>query len=366
MQLLNTTKMQAGFTIGMNPDGRQSLVVAVKGTFSLPGPSEGPSFANCQVPLVESDVFSGEPGVSAPMYETDYAASKPRCDVILNGSAYAPGGRAAKRVTVALEVGSVRKAFNVLGNRFWIGAVFGVFASPPEPFVVMPISYDNAFGGIDTAHPNPSKHRSYDANHVGVGFHDQISREFIHGMPLPNTEEIDQPIEDPRSAYRPMAFGVLGRAWSPRVRLAGTYDQNWVDNIFPFLPPDFDSHYYQSASTDQQMAYPIGGEKVTLSNLTPNGYESFQLPRIKMPVVFYLKHEENNETNAVIDTIVIEPDLQRFTITWRASLLLRRNLFEVDQVLIGEVSESWRRARDLGKIYYPSLSALAADTQEPL
>src|ERR1700679_737506 len=103
MQLLNATRMQAGYTMGMNPDGRESLVVAVKGTFNLPQNGEEPQLAATQVPLVDSDVFTGEPGFSAPLYESDYAAVKPRCDVLLNGSAYAPGGRPAKRVTVSLQ-----------------------------------------------------------------------------------------------------------------------------------------------------------------------------------------------------------------------------------------------------------------------
>jgi hypothetical protein len=352
--------MQAGYTQGMKPDGHELLVVAVKGTFILPRNREEPQLADEQLPLVESDVFTGEPGFSAPLYETDYAAAKPRCDVLLNGSAYAPGARPAKRITVSLQVGSVSKSFDIVGNRVWFAAILGVVASPPEPFAVMPISYDRAFGGIDSAHPDPAKHRYYESNHAGVGFHQQIAREFIDGTPLPNTEESGHPVSEPRGSYRPMAFGPIGRAWQPRVKLAGTYDQNWIDNIFPFLPPDFDDRYYQSAPADQQMDYPQGGEEVVLTNLTPEGRTTFPLPRLNMPVVFYLKHGENNEAQAVVDTIVIEPDLQRFTLTWRSSLLLRRNMFEVEQVLVGEMPKSWYHARELGKTYYPSLGTLVA------
>ena len=35
MELLNATGMQAGYTMGMQPDGRELLVVAVKGTFTI-------------------------------------------------------------------------------------------------------------------------------------------------------------------------------------------------------------------------------------------------------------------------------------------------------------------------------------------
>ena len=36
MDLLNATKMQAGYTMGREPSAREHLVVAVKGTFTIP------------------------------------------------------------------------------------------------------------------------------------------------------------------------------------------------------------------------------------------------------------------------------------------------------------------------------------------
>ena len=41
----------------------------------------------------------------------------------------------------------------------------------------MPISYDNAFGGIDDTHENPSKHKACSSNPVGVGFHSNLENE---------------------------------------------------------------------------------------------------------------------------------------------------------------------------------------------
>jgi hypothetical protein len=361
MELLNATRMRAAYTMGMRPEGHELLVVLLKGTFTIPSDGEDPELAADQAELVEADTFAGEPGFSAPVYESDFAPIKPRCDVLLNGSAYAPGGRPTRRATVSLQAGPISKSFDVVGNRLWMGTVLGAVVSQPEPFTVMPISYDRAFGGIDNRHPDPAKHRYYEQNHAGVGFHHQTGREFIDGTPLPNTEEPGRPVDDPGGSYRPMAFGPIGRAWMPRFKLAGTYDQNWVDNIFPFLPPDFNELYYQAAPTDQQMDYPRGGEEIVLRNLTPEGYTSFRLPSITVPVVFYPKHGENKETNAAIDTIFIEPDMRRFTVTWRSHVPLRKNMFEIEQILAGEMPKAWYRARALGKTYYPSLAALVGD-----
>ncbi len=358
MNLLNATKMQAGYTMGMQPDGREFLVVAVKGTFTVPGQGEEPRLAEEQVPLIEADTFTGEPGFSAPVYESDYPLRKPRCDVLLHGSAYAPGGRPAAKVTVSLRVGPISKSFNVVGHRFWKKGLISVSASRPKPFTVMPLSYDNAFGGFDRTHKNPSRHKAYLLNPVGTGFHDNLKMEFIEGKPLPNTEETKNPVTKPNGNYRPMSFGPVARGWLPRYKLAGTYDQNWLDNIFPFLPPDFDEAYYQSAPPDQQMPYPKGGEEVVLTNLTPEGDTRFRLPEVPVPIEFSLKNYERKMISGVIDTIVIEPDKKRFMMTWRASLPLKRNMFEVTQVVVGKMPKAWYRARELGKTYYPTLGAL--------
>ena len=195
-------------------------------------------------------------------------------------------------------------------------------------------------------------------NTVGRGFHVNRAKEAIHLKPLPNTEELGHRVRKSKGKYRPMAFGPLGRAWEPRPKFAGTYDQNWIDNIFPFLPADFDERYFQSAPADQQIDYLEGGEDVVLLNLTPEGRTAFKVPRIAVPVTFYLKNHEAKETTAVCDTIIVEPDLRRFLLIWRASLPLKKNMFEITQVVAGRMPRAWYRARELGKTWYPSLKDL--------
>jgi hypothetical protein len=355
MELLNGTKMTAGYTMGLRPDGRELLVVVVKGTFTIPTGNRPPELAGQQADLVMADKFTGEPGFSAPKYESDFAPFKPRCDVLLNGSAYAARGRAVTRVNVSIRVGTISKSFRVVGNRSWVKLWFLTIPGAPEPFSVMPISYDNAFGGADLTHPNPKQHRTFLKNHVGKGFHHNLTKEAIQGKPLPNTEELRRSVTNPRRDYRPMAFGPVGRAWQPRPKFAGTYDRKWLDNDFPFLPSDFDEHYYQAAPEDQQIDYLHGGEEVVLLNLTPRGRTKFKVPTISVPVAFYFNNGEEKETLAANDTIIIEPDLGRFMLVWRTALPLGKNVFEVAQVVVGKMSRGWNRARLLGKTWYPSL-----------
>ena len=80
------------------------------------------------------------------------------------------------------------KSFDVVGNRVWQAGALYMAASKPEPFTVMPISYNNAFGGVDKSQEDPLKHHYYPLNHAGVGYHEYTSGKYMDGKPLPNTE----------------------------------------------------------------------------------------------------------------------------------------------------------------------------------
>ena len=62
MELLNATGMEAAYTMGMEPSGRELLVVVVKGIFLIPKNGEPPELAEERQPLVMADTFAGEPG----------------------------------------------------------------------------------------------------------------------------------------------------------------------------------------------------------------------------------------------------------------------------------------------------------------
>jgi hypothetical protein len=261
-------------------------------------------------------------------------------------------------VEVTLRIGPLLKSFAVTGDRFWEAGSLAISPGYPSLFERMPINYDRAFGGVDNFHENEQKHTAWMQNPVGRGYHQQLARELVDGTPMPNTEELRRPVTMPNGTYHPMAFGAVGRGWEPRRQYAGTYDEVWQEDGFPFLPSDFDEAYYQAAPIDQQIPYLQGGERVFLENLTPEGQTSFDLPQIDIPVVFFYKNGDQARWRAVIDTLVLEPDEGVFTLTWRAMVPLKKNIFELTQVLVGRKSRAWWRARELGKDYYPSLAHL--------
>lgn len=290
MELLNASQLLAAYTQGLAPDGRESLVVVAKGTFNLPLDGRAATLADTQQPLLMADTFLGEPGLSAPLQEMDFAPVKPCCDVLVRGKAYAPGGRPMTQLTAGIRVGQMSKAFSVLGPRQWQSGLLGVAPGLPQPFTEQDISYARAFGGSHPIANDPQLRHCYLDNPTGCGWYPRSADSAdIVGMPMPSTEELGKPIDSPSGNFRPMALGPLGRGWPQRARFAGTYDEAWLADCFPFLPADFDQRYFQAAPEDQQTHYLRGGEDVLLLNLTPQERAGFRIPQMEVPVTFFLK-----------------------------------------------------------------------------
>ncbi|TAK99436.1 MAG: DUF2169 domain-containing protein [Aquabacterium sp.] len=345
MQLINATRMLAGYNVGMEPSGRELLVVVIKGTFVLPQAGEAVRLHDKQVPLVMADTFTGVPGKTAAVHEVDFAPRKPMCDVLLVGSAWAPGGQAVSRMRVSLKIGPIDKQADVIGDRQWQAGLTGISATAPQAFVSMPLSYDRAFGGADVFSDDPSEHDAYTANPVGRGWHKHLKNAWVDGSPLPNIELPGEGVSFPTDSCLPVAFGPVGRGWAQRACFAGTYDQAWLDDVFPFLPRDFDERYYQAAPLDQQMPIPTGPLSVQLGGFTPDGLRSFVLPYFEAPVTVFPKQGAREACKGVLDTIVLEPDAGRFTLTWRVTRPLKKSIFEISRVQVGvQGYERWDTA----------------------
>ncbi|WP_395446871.1 DUF2169 domain-containing protein [Aminobacter sp. UC22_36] len=352
MQILNQMGYPHQFTAATDVAGHDWLVVVVKATFDFPAkPGAEVRKSVEQAPLVFADTQTGEPGYSATLWETDFAFRKPRCDVIVNGWAYAPGGRPAERVPVGIKVGNWSKHFEVVGHREWraIGPVFT--ATSPQPFLKLPISYDVAWGGVDKLDPEDKIPGVYAANPVGTGWSRSRNQRFIPGLRLPNTQKVGEEIRSPFGDYTPMSFGPMGRGWPGRIEYGGTYDDNWTKNIFPFLPPDFDERYFQMAPPDQQIDHPRGGEEVQLVNLTPDGRVSFRLPDTALPMALFKDGKKVVDTTVTADTILFDPERRRFSLVWRLSQRLHRTILDFSECWIGPPTPGMLLAHATGKRY---------------
>ena len=213
----------------------------------------------------------------------------------------------------------------------------------------MPISYDNAWGGTDRLDPEDKLPGAYLRNPVGTGWAQIKNQRLIPGLRLPNTQAVGEEIRSPFGDYRPMSFGPMGRGWPGRIEYGGTYDQNWIDNVFPFLPADFDERYFQMAPPDQQIDHPRGGEEVQLVNLTPEGRENFRLPPTALPMTLFKGREKAFEGELLPDTILFDPENRRFSLVWRVSQRIHRTILDFTECWVGPPTEAMLRARATGR-----------------
>jgi hypothetical protein len=350
MLIRSSTRFPSQFTMGMDATGREYLSLVIKATYDFPAPGGTPIRAKVQRPLIMADEFSGAPGFSAPLWETDFAFRKARCDVIAQGAAYASGGKPAERVRVGLRVGDWVKQFDVVGPRQWRTLGPSITATRPFPFTRLAFGYDTAFGGPDRGWEG-DKPPVFAENPFGLGFAAARSGSRIDGLDLPLTEAPDDPVTSPFGAHRAMALGPIARVTPQRARFAGTYDDNWKDNIFPFLPPDFDERYYQCAPQDQHIAPPAPGTPVVIIGMTPQGREEFRLPDTNLPVLVFRGRELALDITLRPDTLAFDCEARQFTLAWRCEAPIRRIITEFSEAWVGPPSRGLARARAAGKTY---------------
>lgn len=347
MEIINGTPFQLEATQATEKSGHTLLVILCKGSYSFPA-AEGGELqpAARQAPILASDLFDGEPGLSTPLFESDYATRKRRCDVIVRANACAPEGRPVRELDVAFRVGGCEKWARVIGDRRWQLGMTGLTPGAAEPFTAMPITYGRAYGGScevgGEIHAHP-------ANPVGCGYAGPRGSADLHGRPMPNIEQPGDPILRCGGDYRPWSFGPIGRSWQPRLQLAGTYDEQWKDEIFPLLPADFDDEFFQCVPQDQQIAHPRGGEEVRLLNLHPTRpHLHFRLPPLDMPMAVLDRKRRLTLLEPVVDSVIVDAQSEQLIIVWRAQFPLRRSLREIELVAAGSVCKRWWKSRVLG------------------
>lgn len=200
----------------------------------------------------------------------DAGMPKPRGELLITGRAHPPGG-ARPACSVRAKLGAIDKTLYAVGNRHWR---FGA-PTEPEAFTVMPISYENAFGGPE-----------YEPNPLGKGSASQKGEKGeIHV--LPNIEDPKHLLQSPKERPPlPSGFGPYELTWPQRYSKMGTYDDKWLKERYPGFAADFDLTFFNTAPQDQQIeGYFRGDEPFTLENLHAgkSGIEA-KLPGIRARV----------------------------------------------------------------------------------
>lgn len=330
MNLLNSTPFAADIAILPDDRGADTLVVVVKGTWTFAdnGIIEP---AQEQVQVIHEPVYVGEPGASTLLHDTDFVLKKPSTDCILLGHAY---GNGARDVDVTFAVGPVRKTVRIFGERIWMKCLGKVQMSRPVPFEKMSLVYERSFGGRDESHRDPVFHEVCAENPVGRGLIASKSQFQIDNMRLPNLEDPRSLIRTPKDRPRPAGFAPIPREWLPRAAYAGTCDTAWRKTRFPLPPLDLNQRFYSCAPEGQLTPkYLEGNERVLVEGASRHGRLLFELPEVRLEVRIRVVNQVSDVV-MVLDTLVVEPDEERVTLTWRGNLSVHGRLHDIHWVEI--------------------------------
>ena len=358
MQQCNDTQLKLAWLPGSLKAPDHSLTLVVKGCFDLVA---GDKAVVCEDPdagAIMGDLYVGDEPTASLSYANDLVIYKPKADLTLSGVAYPPPGEAGCRVTFA--VGNWRKSLAVFNDRYWDGGS----ASPPKPFTedtaAMPLTYENAFGGVN-----------FSANPVGKGLDKVTLGKGEALQPLPNIEHIDRFLSSPAQKSLPAGFGPLKDNWGDKTPIKGTYGDKWLKENFPYFPADFDWCYFNTSPGDQQVAYLAGDESLYFENLHPQlAHFNSQLPAVR-PRLFVkgqLAAEPFfTEVTLRLDSLHVDMEARQVHLVWRGLVGVQDDEFE-------EVSHACLYAEDMASDKQPQAvylaqfeaSELEADTEHQL
>ncbi|KAB7762604.1 DUF2169 family type VI secretion system accessory protein [Xanthomonas maliensis] len=231
-----------------------------------------------------------------------------------------------------------------------------------QPVSGVPLRWEHAFGGhaqVADRERDPTLAPGWRLNEVcfsnplGCGWFD--ARQFDlagpdelqspEGTPVPQFEWPDAPVLQPLLArnpeppvdaagmatvaagygMQPAGFGARGRAWAPRLALAGSYDWQWLNQRWPGLPLDFDFGYWNSAPVDQQVEHLAPDARLEVWNLTDpalsaDGYACCDLPGHRPYVLVRMQDGGLLPLPLLTDTVLWDTDTATLSLTHRVSL----------------------------------------------
>jgi hypothetical protein len=329
LHVANETPFAASLFVAPDLAGIDTAWTVVKATFEI-GPGSV-RVTSGQVPVATGDECWGDPRSSSIRYAGEVHPAKPATDVVLVGSGHAPGGKPVAGFGVSLTVGPLKKVVHVHGDRSWQRGIVGPSISKPQPVTEVPLQYERAFGG---RHDLPNGDFVADLrNPVGRGFMGKRSASDVIGLPLPNLEHPKHWITSPSDKPPPACFGFIAPWWEPRRRYTGTYDEAWRRTRAPYWPLDLDPRFFQTAPTDQVVTGLRGGEPVEILNASPRGVQRFGLPTVELDVAVRIGREQLRP-RLQLETLLLEPDQDRFSLTWRGAVACDKRSLRVESVAV--------------------------------
>jgi hypothetical protein len=301
MQFENATGLAAQMFRGEpEPDIMLATVVA-KATYRITGTLELEEAGAAKVQAEDTETPLGTlPFDQVPMKEA--------ADVFVLGNAYAPGSRPTRTMEVALRIGGFERRLVIFGDRQWTAQLT---VGEPKPFLTMPITYANAFGG--RAEMSGSL-VPYADNPFGKGF--VLEKDRAAGLTLPNIESPKHLIRSWADQPPPAGFGPVPRQSAINLR-RGVRIIDTATGEFEYL-----MGMYSSAHPDMVVPALEAGTHCALHGMTPEGVLSFRLAALRLSAQVRLEGRESRFPLRV-DTMCVLPEERRLVLTARASFRYR-------------------------------------------
>lgn len=303
------------------PPRRTFATFVVKGCFILRREATAAPAGTAEAPV--ADMMDG---TGALLYPTDFTPYKPRADVLVRGTAYAPAGRAVDRLRVSIKVGQRLKSLAVFGDRLWLPEGAGAVSSAPAPFTVMPLDYAHAFGGP-----------GYPANPLGRGYGPSELPDGRRVHLRPNVESLSAPTATRSDRPDPAGFAPLPAGWALRAGKRGTHDAAWKTARWPTVPADFDWGFWNAAPPDQQIdGWLAGDETIGFENMHPEHpiYRA-RLPGVRPRLILEERKGTVREVPLALDTLWADVDRGTLVLVWRGFAEFRTTrLTEIDKALV--------------------------------
>ena len=229
----------------------------------------------------------------------DAAVPKSVSEFLVYGSTYSP--TPVQSLEVGVKVGDIHKEITAFGDRTWNES--GI--SEPIPFKVMPINYNNSFGGVD-----------YKPNPLGKGY------KAVVGSSLPNIESPSKFVTDIADTTEPAGF----EPYPPSSQQRGFELNDPKDLII--LETDNTPKYFNTAPNDQRLSgYYKGDEVIEITNMhqfMPKIKSSLPLLRLRLFALQKNAKGDNTfrELNVINDTLWLLPNLEYGALIYKSTLLV--------------------------------------------
>jgi hypothetical protein len=311
--LCNRTGFEASVLPILDRHGAQSRVVIVKATYTIgSGGALKPAEEPAEVRL--GDEPWGAPEIPDLRLPSDFCPAKVGTDFVLSGHAVPQRYQPDTYVDVAIRVAERTKLMRVHGPRQWKSSVRGIVPGPSAPMRPTPLAWSKAYGGLDLSDPKRPLEEA--RNPVGNGIAREVNR--LIGTPAPQIEAPDAPIGAAGGPFVPIGCAPLGRNFEPRRKMMGTYDNAWLDSVYPARPADYREEHENCAPPDFVFREPLrGGEPVTAVGVRADGPLAFILPKRRILIEAQIDGVVI-ERRPHLDTVIVDSDALVLELIWRA------------------------------------------------